>query len=84
MSKQYTLTQQEVSEWLSDRHKKEAYKMKGHQWSVLKGAGKQYCKCCGLLALNNNITHWAIEKGCNYEDHPQWVSTLKRLTKRKW
>lgn len=84
MSKQmYTLSQQEVQEFISGAKVRQPYKMKGHQWVVLKGGGKQYCKCCGLVALNNAITDWCIEKGCNHEDHPQFHSTLKRLTKDK-
>ena len=84
MSKQYTLSHSEVQQLLAERGHRESYKMKGHSFSLLKGVGKQYCRCCGLVALNNAATQWAVDKGCNYEDHPQFRSVMKRLTKRQW
>lgn len=80
-NKMYSLTQQEIQEFISGVGIKESYKMKGHQWAVLKGGGKQYCKSCGLVALNNKFTDWCIDKGCNHTDHPQFQSTMKRLTR---
>jgi len=52
--------------------KTEPYKYIPHgPWVPLKGAGKTYCVGCGLVRLNNAFTRWAIDKGCNNEDHPQ-------------
>lgn len=31
-----------------------------------------YCINCGLIALKNDFTQWAIKKGCNNEDHPEY------------
>ena len=65
----------------NDLNTKTVYKMKGHTFGLLKGVGKQYCHKCGLVALNNPISHWANKKGCNYKDHSHYLVTLKRLTK---
>lgn len=77
------LSQTEIKQMLHEvsSGKKDTYKMKGHSFQILKGTGKQFCTSCGLVALNNQITQWCINKGCNYSDHPQFKSTLKRLTK---
>ena len=83
-NKEYTLSQAEVREMLSNRHQKQPYKMKGHSWVPLKGAGKNVCSCCGLMALRNKATDWAIAKGCHHTDHPQYENAMKRLTKMKW
>ena len=61
--------------------KKEKYKMKGHSFVPAKGTGKQYCKCCGLVAGNNDFSVWCNEKGCNYADHPQYSKMRNKLTK---
>lgn len=78
-----TLSSKEVNDFLNDK-KKDPYKMKGHQWSPMKGVGKNYCTCCGLLMLRNKATDWCVDKGCNYQDHPQYYSAMKRLTKQRW
>ena len=73
----------EVNEFLHSSEQKQSYKMKGHSFVALKGVGKQYCSCCGLVALNNPATGWCIEKGCNHSDHSSYKSAMKRLTKQK-
>lgn len=61
---------------------KEAYKMEPHgPWIPLKGTGKHYCLGCGLIDLNNDFTSWAIKKGCNNKEHPQYSSMRKKYTK---
>ena len=62
---------------------KEPYKKEEHVWSPMNGVGKQRCIYCGLLALNNPLTDWCIQKGCNYEDHPQYKSKIKQLGRVK-
>lgn len=62
---------------------KDPYKFKGHSFRPMKGIGKQVCSGCGLIALNNKATDWCIDKGCNYEDHPQHKQAMKRLTKQE-
>lgn len=79
-----TLTDKEVQQLLSGETKKEPYKMVPHSFTVLNGTGKQYCHRCGLFAMKNKLSQWAIEKGCRYSDHPQWNKKVKKLTKRKW
>ena len=76
-----TLSQQEVYEFFNTKTKPEPYKMKGHSWSPLKNTGKQYCTCCVLVASNVKLTVWCINKGCNYQDHNQYKSVKKRLSK---
>lgn len=75
-----TLTDNEKRSLLN-KNGKEAYKFKGHSFASLKGVGKQYCRCCGLVALRTPITKWCIDKGCNYNDSPHYKAALKRLTR---
>jgi hypothetical protein len=79
-----TLSSQEVEDILKGGNQREVYKYVGHSFKPLKGVGKQYCTRCGLLALNTPITQWCVDKGCNYEDHKQYKSKLKTLTKMEW
>lgn len=60
------------------------YKYLGHRLVPLNGVGKNYCFVCGLVAINNDVTRWCIEKGCYHEDHPQYKSKLKQFTKRDY
>lgn len=82
MAKDYTLSEKEKQDLLNS--KKEPYKMQGHQWVPMQSAGKQVCKSCGLVMLRNRATDWCVERGCNFSDHVQYESAMKRLTKRKW
>ena len=43
--------------------------------------GKQVCKSCGLVALNNDFTRWSIDKGCYSDLHPEYKNARKRFTK---
>lgn len=58
----------------------ESYKMQGHSFSKVVG-GKQVCKSCGLVALNNDFTRWSIDKGCYSDLHPEYKNARKRFTK---
>lgn len=63
---------------------REPYKMEAHgPWIPMSRVGKQRCAFCGLVALNNPLTDWAITKGCNYEDHPQHKSMVKKFGGKK-
>lgn len=77
-----TLSDKERNELLA-KSGKESYKYSGHSFRQMKGVGKQVCNNCGLIALRNKATDWCIDKGCNYEDHPQYKQAMKRLTKSK-
>lgn len=79
MANERTFSRKEVEDWLNLKVVKETYSMKGHSFVPLKGVGKQYCRCCGLVALNNPISIWCIEMGCNYKDHPQYQNKLSKL-----
>lgn len=62
--------------------KKSPYKFEAHSFKTdLRIAGKQYCQHCGLLALNNEFTSWAIKYGCNNEDHPTYDAMRKKYTR---
>ncbi len=63
-----------------EKYIKEPYKYKAHSFnrSVV---GKQYCSRCGLIALNNPFTKWAVRMGCNNADHSQFKSQLKKARK---
>jgi hypothetical protein len=59
---------------------KEVFTMVSHSFSRTVG-GKQICQSCGLVGLNNPLTEWCINKGCMYDIHPQYKSTVKKLTR---
>jgi len=57
-------------------------KNESHKWYNYKNIFyKPVCSRCGLMRLNNPITHWCVRKGCNYDEHPDYEKTLKRLTR---
>lgn len=74
---------------LSDKDKMELlgkdyrppYSFEGHSYRLMKGVGKNICIHCGLVILNNDITRWCVDKGCNYAYHPSYKSALFKLTK---
>ena len=37
-----------------------------------------YCIKCGLIYLNNDISKWAIAKGCNHSEHPDYKRKLNK------
>lgn len=59
---------------------KETYKLEGHSFTKVVG-GKKVCSRCGLVALNNKLSEWCVDKGCLYQLHSQYESIVKRLTK---
>lgn len=73
-----TLSKKEVDALFS-KSEKQAYKIGGHTFVNLKGAGKQVCTGCGLVALRNKPTDCCVTKGCNYKDHSSYSSVVKRL-----
>lgn len=56
------------------------YSLETHSPIKLKGTPWIYCKYCGLLYLNNQITKWCIKMGCNHEYHKQYKMMLRRMT----
>lgn len=67
---------------MNDEKKREVYQFKGHSFSGKLIGGKQCCQSCGLFALNNEFTKWAIDKGCYYDIHPEYKSVKRRTTKQ--
>lgn len=65
-----------------DKNPKEEYLYERHHFYLDKHAGKQVCAWCGLVALRNPASEWAIEKGCHHKLHPSYGSTMKKLTKQ--
>lgn len=59
---------------------REPYKFEPHNFNARKIAGKPYCCHCGLVALNNEFTRWAVKMGCNNGDHPQHDTVRKSYT----
>ena len=49
-----------------------AFKFEEHGPWIPSISYKKYCQKCGLVALNNDFTSWAIKNGCNNSDHPQY------------
>lgn len=59
------------------------YEFVPHQFSRgFTVGGKAFCPRCGLIALNNEFTGWAISKGCNNADHPSFESKIKRYGRK--
>lgn len=65
-------------ELFGEQRVKETYKFEGHSF---KGqiAGKTYCVKCGLFALNNKFSEWAVDKGCLNSLHPS-AKSKRQLT----
>lgn len=60
---------------------RELYKFEGHKFENPKNRFyKPVCFRCGLMSLNNKITHWCVKKGCNHQDHPDFNRVLKEYT----
>lgn len=75
-----TLSEKDKMELLGKNYST-PYTYEGHSYKPLKGVGKNMCKNCGLVILNNDITRWCVDKGCNYSDHSSYKSVLSKLTK---
>ena len=61
------------------RMTKEPYEFEPHNLNgQFRIGGKAFCPKCGLVALNNDFTRWAIDKGCNANDHPQYEQQRKK------
>lgn len=58
-------------------YKSEAYKYKAHSFKGRVG-NKPYCIHCGLVALNNDFSRWAVDKGCLNELHPSYKNQRKK------
>lgn len=56
------------------------YRMEAHSFTTRVG-GKVCCSKCGLVALNNAFTDWAVRMGCNNRDHPSYSSKRYDTTK---
>lgn len=50
------------------------YEYEVHNPVKIKGLPWLICNKCGLLYLRNRFTDWSIKKGCNSEDHPEYLS----------
>lgn len=61
--------------------KKEEYAFEPHQFVFWKAGGKSYCVKCGLIALTNDFSRWAADKGCNNELHQSYKSVKHKHTK---
>lgn len=62
-----------------NKSQKDEYTYEGHKWNGKVG-GKIYCTDCGLVNLNNNLSRWCVDKGCNFRDHPQLEKVVKKFT----
>ena len=63
-----------------EEYVKEPYKFVSHSFTKTI-VGKKYCSRCGLMALNNPFTEWAIDKGCNNSDHPNYQQQRRKAHK---
>ena len=58
----------------------EPYKHEPHTF-VHRAGGKMFCHVCGLIALNNAFSDWAVKMGCMHKDHPSYQSKRYQFTK---
>ncbi len=58
----------------------EEYKYEAHNWKKPKRLPWSVCVHCGLVSLNNPLTRWATDKGCNYKDAPNYQQTVLKHT----
>lgn len=79
MAKSFKETYKEL---FGEDYKKDAYKMQDHAFFQHKRIGKSVCRKCGLIALNNEFSNWAMKNGCNNEEHPSYES--KRKSVNNW
>jgi hypothetical protein len=61
--------------------KKEAFKYQPHHPGRYQFITRSVCLGCGLIYLQNPLTTWCIQRGCNYEDDPKYKSKVKELGK---
>ena len=57
----------------------EQYSLEPHRPTNIKGISWRICAYCGLIYLNNPLTKWSIEKGCNNKDYPGYKEIAKRI-----
>ena len=57
------------------------YKYEPHSWRKPKRYPWLVCQHCGLVALKNHLTEWAIGKGCNYKDAVGHKNAVEKYTK---
>lgn len=51
-----------------------------HQWRpFIRRWQIPCCRYCGLLRLQNRLTEWCIRKGCDYEEHPEYLKMVRAL-----
>jgi hypothetical protein len=51
--------------------------MDAHSPTTYRGLPWPVCRYCGLVYLKNLISIWAVKKGCDYKEHPQYLSVLR-------
>ena len=68
--------------------RKPGFKHEAHAFVPLRSGRKSkaslpwvWCQRCGLVLLRNPATDWCRQHGCNYDDHPQYAETMRRLLK---
>ncbi len=61
--------------------RKEDYVYEKHDFVFSKPMGKSYCLNCGFVALNNDFSRWANDKGCKNNLHPSFESTRYKFTR---
>ena len=69
-----------LTEIFGEEFKTEKYEFEPHSFKG-RVCGKAYCVKCGLVDLNNDFTLWAISKGCNNHNHPDYERVRKKFTR---
>ena len=57
-----------------------SYKYESHSPVKYKQLSWMVCANCGLIYIRNEITQWALKKGCNHTEHPEYGGMLKKCS----
>lgn len=55
-------------------------KITPHSFKRTKSMPWPWCQRCGLVLLHNAATEWCRQRGCDYDEHPDYRAAMRRLT----
>ncbi len=55
------------------------FKVTPHHFVARRSVGREVCQGCGLLRLRNDLTEWAVKRGCDYREAAGYADALRML-----
>jgi hypothetical protein len=52
-----------------------------HSWVKRKAFPWRMCFRCGLVDLRNPLSQWAVQHGCDNDEHPDYRAVVRRFSK---